>query len=52
MKKRKNKIAQGFASLIVVVILLSSILAGSLIYQNGLTGNAVKEDSSNYQGAF
>ena len=43
----KNKIAQGFSGMVVVVILLSSILAASLFYQNGITANAVKENSSN-----
>ena len=43
--KKTNKIAQGFSGMVVVVILLSSILAASLFYQNGITANAVKENS-------
>ena len=46
MKKlTKNKIAKGLVSLITVVILLSSILATTLVYENNITANAVKEDS-------
>ena len=44
----KNKIAKGIASLTIIVILLLSVLAGSFYYQNNITANAVKEDSTNF----
>ena len=44
-KLTKNKIAKGLVSLVTVVILLSSILATTLVYENNITANAVKEDS-------
>ena len=47
-KLLKQKIAKGFASLAVVVVLLISILAGSIYYQNNnITSNVVKDASSN-----
>ncbi|MBI2658356.1 transglycosylase SLT domain-containing protein [Candidatus Woesearchaeota archaeon] len=46
MKKLiKNKIAKGIVSLITIVILLSSILASSIFYENNITANVVKEAS-------
>ena len=42
MKKLLNKkIAKGLVSLITIVILLSSILASSVFYQNNITANVV-----------
>ena len=41
-----NKTAKGLVSLVAIVVLLSSILAGSLIYENNLTGNVVRENSN------
>ena len=40
-----NKIAKGLVSLITIIILLSSILAGSIFYENNITANVVKETS-------
>jgi len=46
MKKlTKNKIAKGIVSLVTIVILLSSILATSIVYENNITANVVKEAS-------
>ena len=50
MKDKKlfyNKFAQGLASLIAIIILLSSILAASIFYQNNITANVVRETSIN-----
>ena len=48
MKKlNKNKLGKGLVSLITIVILLSSILATSIFYQNNITANAIKETSIN-----
>ena len=44
--KKLNKIAQGLVSLMTVIVLLGSILAASLFYQTGITGNIVKENSN------
>lgn len=41
---KMNKIAKGMVSLITIIILLSSILATSLYYNN-ITGNVVEEVS-------
>ena len=38
-----NKIAKGLVSLIAIVVLLSSILATSVFYQNNITANVIKE---------
>ncbi|MBI2652146.1 transglycosylase SLT domain-containing protein, partial [Candidatus Woesearchaeota archaeon] len=38
-----NKIAKGIVSLLVIVVLLSSILAASIFYQNNITANVIKE---------
>ena len=35
---RKNKTAQGILSLFVVIMFLASILAGSVYYENQITG--------------
>ena len=46
MNNRKlfnSKIAKGLVSLITIVILLSSILATSVFYQNSITSNVIKE---------
>ena len=41
MKKlTKNKIAKGLVSLVTVVILLSSILATTFVFENNITANA------------
>jgi len=46
MRKLTNsKIAQGLASLIVIVVILSSILATSIFYGSNITANAVREDA-------
>ena len=48
MKKLfNNKIAKGLVSLITIIILLSSILAGSIFYENNITANVIKETSIN-----
>src|SRR3989344_2463498 len=44
----KNKIAKGIAGLAAIVVLLASIFAGSFYYENNITANAVKEDSTNF----
>ena len=41
----KNKTAKGITSLIAIIILMSSILGGSIYYGNNITANAAKEDS-------
>ncbi len=46
MKKLfKNKIAKGLVSLITIIVLLSSILATSLFYQNNITANVIFDES-------
>ena len=48
MKKLiKNKTAKGIVSLITIIILLSSILAGGIFYENSITANVIKETSIN-----
>ncbi|MBI2656135.1 hypothetical protein HYX03_00160 [Candidatus Woesearchaeota archaeon] len=44
-KLTKNKIAKGLVSLLTIIILLSSILAGSIFYEDNITANVVKETS-------
>ena len=39
----KNKIAQRITSLFIIIVLLFSILAGSVYYENNITANAVKK---------
>ena len=41
-----NKIAKGIVSLLSIIILLSSILAGTLYYQNGITANVIMDAST------
>ena len=41
----KNKTAKGLVSLIAIIILLSSILASTLYYQNNITANVIREAS-------
>lgn len=41
---KKNKIPKGLFGLIAIIIMLSSVLAGSIFYGNNLTANAVKEN--------
>ena len=41
-----NKTAKGLVSLITIIILLSSILAGSIYYQSNVTGYFVKKINS------
>ena len=43
----KNKIAQGITSLFIIIVLLVSILAGSVYYENNITANAVKKNKIN-----
>ena len=38
-----NKIAKGLVSLITIIVLLSSILATSFVYQNNITANVIRE---------
>ena len=46
MKKiNKNKIGKGLVSLLAIIILMSSILAGTFYYQNSITANVIKEAS-------
>ncbi|MBI2650350.1 hypothetical protein HYX04_03475 [Candidatus Woesearchaeota archaeon] len=40
-----NKTAKGLVSLIAIIVLLSSILATSIFYQNNITANVVRENS-------
>ncbi len=42
----KNKTAKGLVSLITIIVLLSSMLATSIYYQNNITANVVKEIST------
>ena len=42
----KSKLAQGLVSLITVIILLFSILATSILYENSITGNVISDVSS------
>ena len=41
-----NKTAKGLVSLITIIILMSSILAGTIYYENNITANVVREGSS------
>ena len=43
----KNKFGKEFAGLIAIVILLSSILAGTFVYESSITSNVVKENTIN-----
>ena len=45
-KLLKNKAAKGLA-LIAIIVLLSSILAGTLFYQSSITANAIKQSLPN-----
>ena len=48
MKKLfNNKIAKGLVSLITIIVLLSSILATSVFYENNITANVIRETSIN-----
>ena len=40
-----NKIAKGLMSFVAIIILLSSILATSIFYENNITANVIKENS-------
>lgn len=40
-----SKIAKGMASLVTIIILLSSILATSIFYENNITANVIREVS-------
>jgi len=42
-KLLKNKIGKGLVSLITIIVLLSSILATTFIYENNITANVIKE---------
>ncbi|MEK6984421.1 MAG: transglycosylase SLT domain-containing protein, partial [Nanoarchaeota archaeon] len=44
-KPFNNKTAKGLISLITIIILLSSILATSIFYENNITANVVRETS-------
>ena len=46
-KLLSNKTAKGLVSLITIIILLSSILATTFIYENNITANVVRETSIN-----
>jgi len=46
MRQKTNKIAKGLVSFTAVLLLLVSILAGSVFYQSNITGNAIKYDYS------
>ena len=49
MKKQDNHKAQGILSLFAVIILLVSILGGSIVYENRITANAIQGTSINQQ---
>ena len=51
-KKIFNKTAKGIVSLITIVILLSSILASSIFYENNITANVAKENSEETRQAI
>ena len=38
-----NKIAKGLVSLVTIIVLLSSILATSIVYENNITANVIRE---------
>ena len=38
-----NKLAKGLISLLTIIILMCSILATSIYYQNNITANAIRE---------
>jgi hypothetical protein len=40
-----NKTAKGLVSLITIIILLSSILATTFVYQNNITADVIRETS-------
>ena len=44
-KLMKNKTAKGLVSLLTIIILMSSILAGTIYYESGITANVIKENS-------
>lgn len=50
-KPFNNKTAKGLVSFVAIIVLLSSILATSLFYQNNATANVVMEDSGNWESA-
>ena len=43
----KSKTAKGIVSLLAVIILMSSILAGTIYNQNNITGNTIAGDNLN-----
>ena len=45
-KKLFNKTAKGLVSLLTIIILLSSILATSIFYENNMTANVIRETST------
>ena len=44
-KLTKNKTAKGLISLLTIIILMSSILATTIYYQNNITANVIRETS-------
>lgn len=42
---KNNKTAKGIVSFVTIIIILSLILASTIVYQNNITANAVKEIS-------
>ena len=47
MKKlTKNKLAKGLVSLVTIIVLLSSILATSIFYENNITANDSNHERS------
>src|SRR3989338_9167595 len=47
MKIKNKKIQKSFVSLVAIIILLSSILATTVFYQNSITANVIKENLGN-----
>ena len=45
-KLEKDKLNEGLISLLIIIILLFSILAGTIYYGNNITANAVQENSN------
>ena len=44
-----NKTAKGLVSFVTIIVLLSSILATSVFYENSITANVIREDLANWQ---
>ncbi|MEK6984424.1 MAG: hypothetical protein AABX33_07660 [Nanoarchaeota archaeon] len=52
IKPTNNKTSKGLVSLVTIIILLSSILATSILYDNKITANVVKELSLDIEQAI